>query len=82
MSKIVKNILFYRLKSQFIYYIILFYNALNLSDFIFRIQPIKITSTKKRKKEKKAHDQSLLQQLEKHRQHHHCKPNDNNVIWF
>ena len=53
MSKIVKNILFYRLKSQFIYYIILFYNALNLSDFIFRIQPIKITSTKKEKKKKK-----------------------------
>ena len=82
MSKIVKNILFYRLKSQFIYYIILFYNTLNLSDFIFRIQPIKITSTKKEKKKKKAHDQSLLQQLEKHRHHHHCKPNDNNVIWF
>ena len=53
MSKIVKNILFYRLKSQFIYYIILFYNALNLSDFIFRIQPIKITSTKKEKKKKR-----------------------------
>ena len=49
-SKIVKNILFYHLKSQFIYYGISFYNTFNISDFIFRIQPIKITSTKKEKK--------------------------------
>ena len=49
-SKIVKNILFYHLKSQFIYYGISFYNTFNISDFIFRIQPIKITSTKKKKK--------------------------------